>query len=87
MKNLKLKSYGNDNTKDISIPDQFIIHNVVPDHDWMSPETLTKEDELVLIDMLMNIIRDEDVDEELLGLLCILNHLVKNVEVAMLYTK
>ena len=82
----KLKSHGNENTKDISIPDQFIISNIVPDDDWITPETLTSEDELVLIDMLMNIVADEDVGEELLELLCISDSM-DNVEVALLYTK
>ena len=82
----KLKSHGNQNTKDISIPDQFIISNIVPDDDWITPETLTREDELVLIDMLMNIVADEDIGEELLELLCISDSM-DNVEVALLYTK
>ena len=65
----------------------FILNNVVPDHDWFTPDTLIRGDELVLIDMLMNIVSDEDVDEELEELLCIFNHMEKNVDIAMSYTK
>ena len=84
------ESYEDEKIIDVKIPEKFVVRKVVDDPDWKFPgkiaETLTKEDESVLIDILYDIVGEEYVDEELEELLGIYNDLL-NVEVALSYTK
>ena len=63
----KLKSYGNKNTLDIVIPEEFKFTRNPDDQDFSLPEreTLPKEAEMILVEKLQNIVGDEEVDEEL----------------------
>ena len=63
----KLQSYGNKNTLDIVIPEEFKFTRNPDDQDFSLPEreTLSKEAEMILVEKLQNIVGDEEVDEEL----------------------
>jgi len=80
----KLQSFGNENTKDICIPDEFKISKAPNDPDWVRPDTLNKEDELLIIDLLEDIVGEEYLDQELQE---VLGALEKNLDSALLYTK
>ena len=80
----KLQSYENENTEDISIPDEFKRSKAVNDADWSSPETFSNKDEILLIDLLENLVGEEHVSEDLEILLGILDD---NLEAALHYTK
>ena len=82
----KLQSYENENTKEISIPEDFKIGKAMNDAIWKMPDTLTDEDEDLLVNLLLNIVDDEDVNEELIELLG-LSQMDDNIETAMVYTK
>ena len=62
-----MKSYGNKNTLDIVIPEEFKFTRNSDDRDFILPEreTLSKEAETILVEKLQSIVGDEDVDEEL----------------------
>ena len=86
----KLQSYDNTNTTEISIPDEYKVPKVITDpwYHWPFPETLTKEDEELLVNLLHEIVDGEDVGEELLELLGIDKDKDKDqLEIALLYTK
>ena len=82
----KLQSYDNRNTRQIEIPDEYKVNKVKDDVDWRCPKPLIKEDEELLVDLLMDIVADEDVGEDLLELLKI-DKFADTVETALLYTK
>ena len=62
-----MKSYGNKNTLDIVIPEEFKFTRNPDCTDFSLPEreTFTKEAEMILIEKLQSIVGDEDVDEEI----------------------
>ena len=80
----KLQSYENENTKDISIPEEFKSSKALNDADWSSPETLSNKEEILLIDLLEDLVGEEHVSEDLQVLLRILD---ENLEAALLYAK
>ena len=83
----KLQSYENKNTKDIPIPDEFKVSKAVEDQSWQKDnweQKFEKENELLLISMLEEIVGEEHCDEELLEHLGILDD---NLETALGYTK
>ena len=80
----KLQSYENENTEDISIPEEFQSSKALNDTEWSSAETLSNKDEMLLIDLLENIVGEEHLSEDLQMLLRILD---ENLETALLYTK
>ena len=82
----KLQSYDNRNTRQIEIPDEYKVNKAKDDVDWRCPKPLIKEDEELLVDLLMDIVADEDVGEDLLELLKI-DKFTETVETALLYTK
>ena len=82
----KLQSYDNQNTRQIEIPDEYKVNKATDDVDWHCPKPLIKEDEELLVDLLMDIVADEDVGEDLLELLKI-DKFAETVETALLYTK
>ena len=86
----KLQSYDNSNTAEISIPEEYKLPKVVTDpwYHWPFPDTLTKEDEELLVNLLHKIVDGEDVGEELLELLKIDKDKEKDpLEIALLYAK
>ena len=86
----KLQSYDNTNTEEISIPEEYKVPKVVTDpwYNWPLPDTLTREDEELLVNLLHEIVDGEDVGEELLELLRIDKDKEKDpLEIALLYTK
>ena len=80
----KLQFYENDNTKDILIPEEFNVSKAAYGEKWMTPETLSEEDEELLVNLLEDIVGEEHVDEDLESLLRISKD---NLERALLYTK
>ena len=80
----KLQFYENDNTKDILIPEEFNVSKATNDEKWFTPETLSEEDEELLVNLLEDIVGEEHVDEDLESLLRISKD---NLEQALLYTK
>ena len=91
----KLQSYENKNTKDIPIPDEFKVSKAVEDKSWLNnygyyeiqdnwEQKFEKENELLLISMLEEIVGEEHCDEELLEHLGILDD---NLTAALVYTK
>ena len=87
----KLQFYENRNTRDILIPEEFKIKKERlkvknPFWHWRLPETLTNEDEELLVNLLMDVVADEDVGEELLELLRI-DKFADTLERALLYTR
>ena len=67
----KLQSYDITNITEISIPEEYKVPKVLtsPWCHWPLPDTLTKEDEELLVNLLTDIVDSEDVGEELLELL------------------
>ena len=80
----KLQSFEHENTKGIVVPDKYKAKKAIVDPEWISPETLSKEDELLLIEMLDDIVGEEHVDQELEMFLNIIN---EDLEIALNYTK
>ena len=82
----KLQSYDNRNTREIEIPDEYKVSKAVDYEDWRCPKPLIKEDEELLVNLLMDFVADEDVGEDLLELLKI-DKFADTLETALLYTK
>ena len=91
----KLQSYENENTKDIPIPDEFKVSKAVEDKSWLNnygyyeiqdnwEQKFEKENELLLISMLEEIVGEEHCDEELLEHLGIMDD---NLTTALGYAK
>ena len=82
----RLQSYDNENTKDISISDEFKVSKAMNDVAWTLPKTLSKGDEKLLVDMLEDLVGEEHFDEELEILLNISGG-SDNLDAALHYTK
>ena len=82
----RLQSYDNENTKDISISDEFKVSKAMNDVAWTLPKTLSKGDEKLLVDMLEDLVGEEHFDEELEILLNISGG-SDNLDAALPYTK
>ena len=82
----KLQSYDNENTRGISIPDKYKISKANIDAAWEKPDVLTKEYEVLLINLLEDIVGDVYPDKEFQKVLEIFEDL-GNIEVALRYTK
>ena len=86
----KLQSYDNRNTIEVSIPEEYKVPKVCTDpwFHWPFPDTLTKEDEELLVNLLTEIVDDKYVGEELLELLGIDKDKRKDpLEIALFYCK
>ena len=81
----KLQSFENENTKGISIPEEFNVEKANKNPRWNKPSNLTKEHEELLVKFLKNIVANDDVNQELQTLLN-MTRVVDNLKIALKYT-